>query len=302
MKGCKMTELKPINLATNGVTNVGKQKSVETVAEKAAQTLPQMTDVPSASLGRDLVTTPTVLKAGEAYTGRSFDVQALGNSPIKLMEVTPENVKELGKNIDIWYTGGAEAAEKAIAEGKPDPRFLHPKVGESMQFYGLEPIHGEYVTHDPQIIEYARKNGLTEVNEQGVECFKNRYNGNKAIIESTYTTADGKFLSEVGGLRGTMEATQVKDMKVALMPTGTKIIPLESGNPKIVGVGDVVCCAVKKGKAKNDWYVKPVTEFLKTAKANAEKGNTELIEALKTFVKNGSKPSEWAKILKRFAR
>ena len=202
-------------------------------------------------------------------------MQAIGNSPITVVEVTPENVEKFSKYIDIWYQGGAEKADALVKEGKADPRFLHPKVGESMQIYGLEPINGDYVTHDPQIIEYARNNGLTAYNKDGVECFVNAYNGDKSVIESTYTTADGKFLSEVGGLKGTMQATQVKDMKVILLPVGTKVVPLESGNPKIVGVGDVVCCAVKKGKAKNDWFVKPVTEFLKTAKANPDKGNTD---------------------------
>lgn len=290
----------------NGVQPVNSLNTTKKATEAAKvvdSAKPQMTELPNVSLGRDLISKPIILKANEPYLGKSFDVQALGTSPIKVQEVTAENIGELSKSIDIWYQGGAEAAEKAVAEGKPDPRFLHPKVGESMQHYGLEPIGGEYVTHDPQIIDYARKNGLTAFDESGKECFLNRYNGDKAIIESTYTTKDGKFLSEVGGLKGSMEATQVKDMKVALLPPGAKVVPLESGNPKVVGVGDVVCCAVKKGKAKNDWFVKPVTEFLKTAKANADKGNTELIEALTQFVEKGSKDAgEWAKILHKFAR
>ncbi len=264
---------------------------------------PQTTKLSNISFGKDLVSKPITLKANEPYLGKSFNVQALGNNPIKIEEVTEENVEELSKSIDIWYQGGAEAAEEAVAKGEPDPRFLHPKVGESMQHYGLEPIDGDYVTHDPEIIEYARQNGLTAYDENGKECFLNRYNGDKAIIESTYTTADGKFLSEVGGLKGTMEATQVKDMQVALLPPGTKVIPLESDNPKTVGVGDVVCCAVKKGKPKNDWYVKPVTEFLKTAKANPEKGNTEFIAALEQYAAKGTKdPDEWAKIVAKFGK
>ena len=204
--------------------------------------------------------------------------------------------------------------------GGRNPMFLHPKVGESIQHYGLEPMCNPYTTKNPETIRYARINGLTQMTSdpqiiqnaikngwapegtKELECFVNVYNGDKAVIESTYTTKDGKFLSEVGGLNGKMEATQVKDMKVALLPPGTKVVPLEAGNPKVVGVGDVVCCAVKKGKPQNDWYVKPVTEFLKTAKANAEKGNTELIEALTKFVENGRDAGEWAKILRKFAR
>jgi len=90
---------------------------------------------------------------------------------------------------------------------------------------------------------------------------------------------------------------------VALVPIGTKVKPLNDEAMKVVGVGDVVCCAAKKGKAKNDWFVKPVTEFLKTAKANAERGNTELIEALSKFVEKGGRDAgEWAKILRRFAK
>ncbi len=287
----------------NHVNNIDtSKKAVNETAQLADNTRPQMTELPRVSLGRDLISKPIELKANEPYLGKSFDVQALGTSPIKVEEVTAQNIDKLSKSIDIWYQGGAEAAEKAVAEGKPDPRFLHPKIGESMQHYGLEPIGGDYVTHDPEIIEYARKNGLTAFDDQGRECFLNRYNADKSIIESTYTTKDGKFLSEIGGLKGSMEATQVKDMKVALLPPGAKVVPLESSNPKVVGVGDVVCCAVKKGKPKNDWFVKPVTEFLKTAKANAEQGNVELIEALTDFVKQGGKDAgEWAKILRRFA-
>ena len=296
-----MTEINPINVEK--INNVELKKAGTTEAKTTAQSLPQMSEMPSVSLGRDLVTKPTVLKAGEVYNGKTFDVQALGSSPITVEEVTAHNVGKYSKCIDIWYQEGEEAALAKVINGKPDPRFLHPQVGESIQHYGLEPINGEYVTHDPKILEYARNNGLTAFNEKGEECFINIYNGNKAMIESTYTTADGKFLNEIGGLKGKMEATQVKDMKVALMPVGTKVVPLEKGNPKIVGVGDVVCCASKKGIAKNDWYVKPVTEFLKTAKANTEKGNTDLISALEKFVETGTRDAgEWAKILKRFAK
>ena len=169
--------------------------------------------------------------------------------------------------------------------------------------YPLEPIGGDYVTHDPQIIDYARKNGLTALDKDGKECFVNVYNGDKAVIESTYTNAEGQLLKDAGGLKGKMKATQCKDMKVALVPVGTKVKPLNDEAMKVVGVGDVVCCAAKKGKAKNDWFVKPVTEFLKTAKANAEKGNTELIDALSKFVEKGGRDAgEWAKILRRFAK
>lgn len=285
-----------VNIAANSHEN-----NLINAADKNEPKMAEMKEMPKVSFGRDLVNKPIVLKAGEPYNGKSFDVQSLGSGAIKVMEVTPENVEELSKSIDIWYQGGAEAAEKAVAEGKPDPRFLHPKVGESMQLYGLEPINGDYVTHDPEIIEYARQNGLTEFNDEGVECFKNRYNGDKEIIENTYTNSDGKFLSEIGGLKGTMDATQVKDMKVILLPVGAKVVPLESDNPKIVGVGDVVCCAVKKGNPKNDWYVKPVTEFVKTAKSNEAKGNTEFIKTLNDYVQNGGKDSVlWNKILAEY--
>lgn len=296
-----MTEINPINVEK--INNVELKKAGTTEAKTTAQSLPQMSEIPSASLGRDLVTKPTVLKAGEVYNGKTFDVQALGSNPITVEEVTADNVGKYSKCIDIWYQEGEEAALAKVKNGEPDPRFLHPEVGGSIQHYGLEPINGEYVTHDPKTLEYARNNGLTAFNEKGEECFINRYNGNKSVIESTYTTADGKFLKEVGGLKGKMEATLVKDMKVALMPVGTKVVPLEKGNPKVVGVGDVVCCASKKGIAQNDWYVKPVTEFLETAKANAEKGNTDLISALEKFVETGTRDAgEWAKILKRFAK
>ena len=110
-------------IRVNDVISTG---SIDTAKNSAR---PQITELPNVSLGRDLVSQPILLKANEPYLGKSFDVQALGNSPIKVQEVTAENIGELSKSIDIWYQGGAEAAEKAVAEGKPDPRFLHPKVG-----------------------------------------------------------------------------------------------------------------------------------------------------------------------------
>lgn len=297
-----MTDLNPINVTTNALAGTAAKKEGG-AAKEVARDVAQMTELPSSSLGRDLVTKPTFIKAGEDYAGKVFDVQALGSSPIEVEEVTAENVGKYRKCIDIWYQGGAEAAEKAVAEGKPDPRYLHPNIGESIQHYGLEPIGGKYVTHDPAIIEYARQNGLTALDKEGRECFVNVYNGDRAVIESTYTNAEGKLLKDAGGLKGKMQATQCKDMKVALLPPGTKVKPLNDEAMKIVGVGDVVCCSAKKGKANNDWFVKPVTEFLKTAKSNAEKGNTELIDALSKFVEQGSRDAgEWAKILRKFAK
>lgn len=295
-----MTNLNVIKMAAGTVINPSIKNGTAIEQKETAQ-LPQMTELPSASLGRDLVTTPIFIKAGEDYNGKVFDVQALGSAPIEVEEVTEGNVGKYSKYIDIWYQGDAQKTAEIIKETGKDPRFLHPQVGESIQHYGLEPIDGEYVTHDPQVVEYARKNGLTAFDENGRECFVNVYNGDKAVIESTYTNAEGVLLKDAGGLKGKMIATQCKDMKVALVPVGTKVKPLNNEAMKVVGVGDVVCCAAKKGKAKNDWYVKPVTEFLKTAKANAEKGNTELIDALTEFANNGSRnASEWAKILQRF--
>lgn len=297
-----MSDLNPINVSKNAASGTTAKKA-DVVTKEIVKDVAQITELPSASLGRDLVSKPLFIKAGEDYAGKVFDVQALGSAPIEVEEVTAENIGKYRKCIDIWYQGGAEAAEKAVAEGKPDPRFLHPNIGESIQHYGLEPIGGDYVTHDPKIIDYARKNGLTAFDKDGKECFINVYNGDKAVIESTYTNAEGKLLKDAGGLKGKMKATQCKDMKVALVPIGTKVKPLNDEAMKVVGVGDVVCCAAKKGKAKNDWFVKPVTEFLKTAKANAERGNTELIEALSKFVEKGGRDAgEWAKILRRFAK
>ena len=296
------------NLSVGGINpyvgyNITSRPKAEAQATKSIMaSVPQMTQLSNVSFGRDIVKTSPVLKAGEEYKGKSFDVQALGSNPITIIEVTPDNIDKLSKCIDIWYQGGSEKAKEAVAKGEPDPRFLHPKVGETMQIYGLEPMSSPYVTKDPETIDYVRKNNLTDINDKGEECFINAYNGDKAIIESTYTNSDGQFLSEVGGVKGFVRATQVKDMKVALLPVGSKVVPLESDNPKTVGVGDVVCCAVKKGKAKNDWYVKPVTEFLKTAKANPDKGNTEFIAALTKFVENGGKdPVEWNEIISKFS-
>lgn len=289
---------------TNGVQPVTPQVKPIQPASTAATVVPAEAPKAKAPVGAvgypgaSQVKAPFRLDAGTEYTGRTFGVQCIGDSPIMLEEVTPKNVDELSKHIDIWYQGGKDAALKAVADGQPDPRFLHPQVGESFQHYGLTPISDQYVTKDPEIIEYARKNGLTALNERGEECFLNGYNGNKRIIEETYTGADGRFLSETGGLKGKMQGTQIKDTRVALLEPGSIVKPLGQENMRIIKEGDVVSCLVKKGKAKNDWFVKPVTEFLQTAKKSAENG--ELLSALEDYVKRGFQSADWADILKRF--
>ena len=102
-----MTDLNPINVTTNAVTGTTAKKA-ENVAKEAVKEAAQMTEMPSVSLGRDLVTKPIFIKAGEDYAGKVFDVQALGSAPIEVEEVTAENVGKYRKHIDIWYQGGAE--------------------------------------------------------------------------------------------------------------------------------------------------------------------------------------------------
>ena len=254
-----------------------------------------------AFLGRDLVNQVKFLKAGEVFEGKSYDVQAVGNGKTPLDLVTEDNIAEYSKYPDIWYQGGKEAADEAVKKGEKDPRYLHPHVGGTMQFYGLTPMSDDYVTKDPETIEYCRENGFTAFNEDGEECFVNAYNGDRDFIESTYTDDNGNLLKDVGGITGKTEATQCKEMKVVLLPVGSKVKPVNDENMRTVGVGDVVCCSAKKRKGKNDWYVKSVNEFLKTAKKNDDFGNTEFISALEEYASLGKRDSSaWNKVMKEF--
>lgn len=257
--------------------------------------------VSPAFLGRDLVNQVKFLKAGESFEGKSYDVQAVGNGKTPLDLVTEDNIAEYSKYPDIWYQGGKENAEEAVAKGEKDPRYLHPHVGGTMQFYGLTPMSDDYVTKDPETIQYCRENGFTAFNENGEECFVNAYNGDRDFIESTYTDDDGNLLKDVGGITGKTEATQCKEMKVILLPVGSKVKPVNDENMRTVGVGDVVCCSAKKRKGKNDWYVKSVNEFLKTAKKNDDYGNTEFISALEEYASLGKRDaSAWNKVMKEY--
>lgn len=84
------------------IASVTTTTKVPAEAQKPADTIkPQMTEISNVCYGKDLISTPTVLKANEPYLGKSYDVQGLGNSPIKVEAVTPENVEELSKSIDI---------------------------------------------------------------------------------------------------------------------------------------------------------------------------------------------------------
>jgi hypothetical protein len=267
----------------------------------APMTSAKGTEFSPAFMGRDLVNQVKFLKAGEAFEGKSYDVQAVGNGKTPLDLVTKENVAEYSKYPDIWYQGGKEAAEEAVAKGEKDPRYLHPHVGGTMQFYGLTPMSDDYVTKDPETIQYCRENGFTAFNEKGEECFVNAYNGDRDFIESTYTDDDGNLLKDVGGVTGKTEATQCKEMKVVLLPVGSKVKPVNDENMRTVGVGDVVCCSAKKRKGKNDLYVKSVNEFLKTAKKNDDFGNTEFITALEEYAALGRRDaSAWNKVMKKY--
>jgi len=349
----------------SSITKSAAAAQAPTTAQAAIRT--QMKGLPVAFMGKDLVSKASFagavpatsqgggaqsvgevrIVAGVPYTGKSYDVQALGKNPIKLRLVTEENVEDLRKYIDIWKRNGETEATQAgklsqsELEKKLAGRRLNVQVGESFQYYGLMPIDDPSVTHDADVLEYARKNGLI-VKKDGKEYFKNCYNGDRAIIESTYTK-DGKFLSEIGGLKGTMHAIQVKDMKVAIVAPGTKVASLEDLNRlgkserelfdnlmkrvhsekdlldsnlseeekkligkiqfKTVGEGDVLCCAVKKKKALNDWFIKPASEFLNTAKANPEKGNVEFLKSLGEYVKQTAKKADyWAKIVLKYCK
>ncbi|MCR5266282.1 MAG: hypothetical protein K6E29_06785, partial [Cyanobacteria bacterium RUI128] len=167
----------------------------------AGMSSPKATTSP-AFLGQDLVKEVKFLKAGEAYTGKAFDVQAIGNNKTPLDLVTKENIAEYSKYPDIWYQGGKEAADEAVRKGEKDPRYLHPHIGGTMQFYGLTPMSDPYVTKDPETIQYCRENGFTGFNANGEECFVNAYNGDKDFIESTYTDDNGNLLKDVGGITG----------------------------------------------------------------------------------------------------
>lgn len=252
-------------------------------------------------MGKDLVRKIVFLKAGEDFNGKAYDVQAVGNGKTPLDLVTKDNIAEYSKYPDIWYQGGKEAADEAVAKGEKDPRYLHPHIGGTMQFYGLTPMSDDYVTKDPETIQYCRENGFTAFNEKGQECFVNAYNGDRDFIESTYTDDNGNLLKDVGGITGKTEATQCKEMKVILLPVGSKVKPVNDENMRTVGVGDVICCSAKKRKGKNDWYVKSVNEFLKTAKKNDDFGNTQFITALENYAKLGKRDeSAWNKVLKEF--
>ena len=95
-----MSEIRVNDVMSTGNINTAK-KAVSEATKLADSARPQITELPNVSLGRDLVSQPILLKANEPYLGKSFDVQALGNSPIKVQEVTAENIGELSKSIDI---------------------------------------------------------------------------------------------------------------------------------------------------------------------------------------------------------
>ena len=97
-----MSEIRVNGVIQTSSNNTPKKTILETTKlEDSAR--PEITELSNVSLGRDLISQPIVLKAYEPYLGKSFDVQVLGSNPIKIQEVTAENISELSKSIDIWY-------------------------------------------------------------------------------------------------------------------------------------------------------------------------------------------------------
>ena len=114
MSEIKINSLTPIN-------SVDKAKNLNSESIKSADTQrPQMTDLPNISFGKSLVSQPIVLKANEPYTGKSFDVQAIGTSPIMVQEVTEENGSDCYSAIHTYRKLPAEYLEwrKAVHEAE----------------------------------------------------------------------------------------------------------------------------------------------------------------------------------------
>lgn len=268
-----MTDLNSINLTTNSVANVGAKKGTENIAEKVVTQLPQMTEIPSAALGRDLVKPVSIIKAGDAILEAAFDAETKGGKAT----FTLANGTEVFP--DLWS-----------AEGN----MYTPKKGDIILGYGDAQL--EWGIKHPVVLKEMEEKGVTSYVDRAVSS-------EPEIMYQTYKGADGRNFAEVP-----LKPSETVAAEKKIFPTrflfaepGTMVETLEAreGSGKMPKVGNFQYIQID---AKGNPYVKDIQDLTKRLNPTTEESKgifaevKSLIEKRSNLLKSGANEETLAKV------
>ena len=217
-------------IPTSAVNNTVKKEVTE---QKASAHTPQMKEIPSASLGHDLVKPVSTIKAGDEILKTAYDAETKGGKAT----FTLANGTEVFPN--VWDPSGGDYAPKkgdiilGYGEVPKDWGISYPKVLKEMDEKGLSTYPDRAVSAEPELM-YRTYNGA-----EGRDFTKaplkpgETVNAEKKIFPT-------KFLfAEPGTMVETLEAREGAG-KMPKLGSFQYIQIDEGGNPYVKDVKDLI--------------------------------------------------------------
>lgn len=228
-----MTDLNAINVATNAVAGTSAKKEA-VVAQKAAAQAQQITELPSASLGRDLVVRPvTTVKAGDEILKTAFEAETKGGKATFTLaegaEVFPNVWDPTGGNYtpkkgDIILGYGNVTKEDGVT---------NPKVLKEMEEKGLSSYPDRAVSAEPELM-YKTYNGA-----EGRDFIKSPLKSGETVAAEKKIFPTRFLFAEPGTMVETLEAREGSG-KMPKLGAFQYIQIDEGGNPYVKDVKDLI--------------------------------------------------------------
>ena len=228
-----MTDLNLINVATAQVNGVNAKKETAKAVQNAAAQRPQMTEIPSASLGRDLVKPVSIIKAGDEILKTAFDAETKGGkATFTLAEGT-----EVFPN--VWDPAGGNYAPKkgdiilGYGEVPKDWGISHPEVLKEMEEKGLSVYPDRAVSAEPELM-YRTYNGA-----EGRDFVKSPLKPGETVNAEKKIFPTKFLFAEPGTMVETLEAREGAG-KMPKLGAFQYIQIDEGGNPYVKDVKDLI--------------------------------------------------------------
>lgn len=249
-----MTDLKPMNIATNSVAGTTISKEAQS-AEKAVAQVAQITELPSASLGRDLVKPVSTIKAGDEILKTAFDAETKGG---KATFVLAEGTEVFP---NVWDSTGGNYT---------------PKKGDIILGYGDVPK--EWGISNPNVLKEMEEKGLSTYPDRAVSA-------EPELMYRTYNGAEGRDFMKSPLKPGETVAAEKKifPTKFLFAEPGTMVETLEAreGAGKMPKLGAFQYIQIDEG---GNPYVKDVKDLIKRLNPKSEESK-EVFAEVKSLIK-----------------
>ena len=235
-----MTELNPIKVGTSAVAETVVPKA-EAAAKAAVKEAAQMTEMPSVSLGRDLVRPASIIRAGDEILKTAFDAETKpGKATFTLAEGT-----EVFPN--LWDAAGGNYA---------------PKKGNIILGYGDAEI--SWGIKNPNVLKEMEEKGLAGYPDRAVSTDPNE-------MYRTYLGADGRDFTKKPLKPGETVAAEKKifPTKFLFAKPGTMVETKEAraGAQAMPKLGEFQYIQIDTA---GDPYVKDVKDLIKRLNPKSE--------------------------------